>query len=209
MEVRRIKDWSPDDTLEHHGIKGQRWGIRRYQNKDGSLTAEGREHYGSKISGEVKKARDNYLKSSTDIREIREKVENTKTGFEEESRKFDKLLLDSNIKYKHADEMYLGIGQMALLNRGINPNKYSKQLEKAENIYKDVLEKHGNEPLSENKLGKKVTVKTLHDSDLGSFGLYDSFSLKSPYKEDDELFEIIAQTARKNMATKAKKAYKR
>lgn len=26
----------------HHGIKGQRWGIRRYQNKDGSLTPEGR-----------------------------------------------------------------------------------------------------------------------------------------------------------------------
>lgn len=32
--------------LAHHGIKGQRWGIRRYQNSDGSLTAEGREHYG-------------------------------------------------------------------------------------------------------------------------------------------------------------------
>lgn len=32
--------------LAHHGIKGQRWGIRRYQNEDGSLTSEGREHYG-------------------------------------------------------------------------------------------------------------------------------------------------------------------
>ena len=30
------------DELYHHGIKGQRWGIRRYQNKDGSLTAAGR-----------------------------------------------------------------------------------------------------------------------------------------------------------------------
>jgi hypothetical protein len=28
--------------LQHHGIKGQRWGIRRYQNKDGSLTPEGK-----------------------------------------------------------------------------------------------------------------------------------------------------------------------
>lgn len=28
--------------LYHHGILGQRWGVRRYQNKDGSLTPEGR-----------------------------------------------------------------------------------------------------------------------------------------------------------------------
>lgn len=32
--------------LAHHGIKGQKWGIRRYQNADGSLTAEGRKRKG-------------------------------------------------------------------------------------------------------------------------------------------------------------------
>ena len=35
-----------DEYLAHHGIKGQKWGQRRYQNSDGSLTAEGRKHYG-------------------------------------------------------------------------------------------------------------------------------------------------------------------
>lgn len=31
--------------LEHHGILGMHWGIRRYQNKDGSLTSEGKQRY--------------------------------------------------------------------------------------------------------------------------------------------------------------------
>lgn len=31
--------------MAHHGIKGQKWGVRRYQNDDGSLTQEGRKRY--------------------------------------------------------------------------------------------------------------------------------------------------------------------
>lgn len=31
--------------LYHHGIKGQKWGVRRFQNKDGSLTPEGKKRY--------------------------------------------------------------------------------------------------------------------------------------------------------------------
>lgn len=34
------------DELYHHGIKGQKWGNRRYQNEDGSLTDAGRARYG-------------------------------------------------------------------------------------------------------------------------------------------------------------------
>lgn len=33
-----------DTTLEHHGILGQKWGVRRYQNEDGSLTEAGKKH---------------------------------------------------------------------------------------------------------------------------------------------------------------------
>ena len=38
----RKVDFCSGGSLSHHGIKGQRWGIRRYQNKDGSLTAKGK-----------------------------------------------------------------------------------------------------------------------------------------------------------------------
>lgn len=34
-----------DDILMHSGIKGQKWGIRRYQNEDGSLTEAGKKRY--------------------------------------------------------------------------------------------------------------------------------------------------------------------
>ncbi|PNH20937.1 hypothetical protein B6K86_02450 [Lachnospiraceae bacterium] len=32
------------NELYHHGIKGMKWGVRRYQNKDGSLTPAGKRH---------------------------------------------------------------------------------------------------------------------------------------------------------------------
>lgn len=32
-------------TLKHSGIKGMKWGVRRYQNKDGSLTDAGKKRY--------------------------------------------------------------------------------------------------------------------------------------------------------------------
>lgn len=38
MEVRRL----PESELTHHGILGMHWGVRRYQNKDGTLTSAGR-----------------------------------------------------------------------------------------------------------------------------------------------------------------------
>ena len=34
------------DELYHHGIKGQKWGVRNYQNEDGSYTEAGKERYG-------------------------------------------------------------------------------------------------------------------------------------------------------------------
>lgn len=48
-----------EDYLSHYGIKGQRWGLRRFQNEDGTLTAEGKSRYqnddGTKNYKKIKK----------------------------------------------------------------------------------------------------------------------------------------------------------
>lgn len=44
-----------NNELQHWGILGMHWGVRRYQNEDGTLTAEGRERYGVKTAAETHK----------------------------------------------------------------------------------------------------------------------------------------------------------
>lgn len=41
---------SEDDYLEHYGVQGMKWGIRRYVDDNGRLTAEGKKRYGHDIS---------------------------------------------------------------------------------------------------------------------------------------------------------------
>lgn len=43
------------DELKHYGIKGMKWGVRRFQNNDGSLTPEGKKRYGSEDIKNIQK----------------------------------------------------------------------------------------------------------------------------------------------------------
>ena len=62
------------DYLEHHGILGQRWGVRRYQNSDGSLTSEGKKRYGYKTMS------DSELRDAVNRKRLENRYKELKTG---------------------------------------------------------------------------------------------------------------------------------
>lgn len=72
------------DELYHHGIKGQKWGIRRYQNFDGSYTQAGLKRYRSsseryqKRKEEYKTIKKDETKSAYEKRLARAKVKDAK-----------------------------------------------------------------------------------------------------------------------------------
>lgn len=52
-----------DNSLSHHGVKGQKWGRRRYQNKDGSLTKAGKRRRAKETEEDISSMSDQELRT--------------------------------------------------------------------------------------------------------------------------------------------------
>lgn len=81
------------EELKHYGIKGQKWGVRRFQNEDGSLTAKGKERYSYDDLNEVKKTLD---KASETVKSAKNISDNISRGAQREhDKKYNKAIKKS------------------------------------------------------------------------------------------------------------------
>lgn len=65
-----IRNTHESDELMHYGVLGMKWGVRRYLNKDGSLTSSGRKRVSNKYKTEISKA-------DKDLQKQHNKMQNT------------------------------------------------------------------------------------------------------------------------------------
>ena len=66
----RVNDLISQEELYHHGIKGQKWGVRRFQNKDGSLTPAGKK----RSKADIRRDKMNKLKDNDKLTDKERKI---------------------------------------------------------------------------------------------------------------------------------------
>lgn len=108
--------------LYHHGIKGQKWGVRRYQNEDGSLTSAGKKRYSSEEIREARKSLSSERKKLDELNKRATRIyENTTYGNE----KIYDLFLDAQDGWDYKNNRELTDKEI-----DTNWDKYKKAFDK-------------------------------------------------------------------------------
>ena len=136
--------------LFHHGVKGQKWGIRRYQNKDGSLTPAGKKRQ-SKYERSVEKTAKGLAKAGA----IAERYKSDGRGT-----KFAQMALFGGTNRQLSAEGYLKKKESSkMLFDDVKTSKYAKD---GKDYFKAVIKAKGKTYVSEMLIGD--SKKNLHSS---------------------------------------------
>ena len=155
--------------ISHYGIKGQKWGIRRYQNEDGSLKpgAEGR-YSDRKISRELNKNERQiaYNKSVKTSQQEWKKLA-TKVHANKLAKKFDENIKSIDKKIKDGEERAKTLTELA---KKKNYTVNSKEVTRYTNSYMAAIHlSYGNIPVAALSVGYDAYQHSKHGDGYGGF----------------------------------------
>lgn len=131
--------------LYHYGVKGMKWGVRRYQKKDGSLTSTGKRRYS------YRDLSDDNLESTKKLKAHWDKYNDEIKKFDQDNRLKDNEWLDSNGRLSEKARKYMSKSE-SIYNRY---NKASRKLEEARSAERKAATKS---ILSDEKVKKDVDL---------------------------------------------------